>query len=255
MSRVSVIALLLLASTFAFAHDLYLVPRGRQVCAGIGETFPRSENAVTADRVEFFRLRQSGKEVPLAGKVAGSQFCASLPPAKAAIVEMAVQPRFIRLDAAKFEEYIHAEGFADVIKSRQQARREKSDGRELYSRYSKLFLGAGGEPFTRPIGHVLELVPQRDPASLHPGESLSFLVLFKGKPLPGVRISAAYAGAAIKGHNFPVSADTSPEGKASLKLDRPGLWYVRLIHMTPAFNDPDIEWRSYFCTLTFTIGK
>jgi hypothetical protein len=59
----------------------------------------------------------------------------------------------------------------------------------------------------------------------------------------------------MKGHEFPVVTRTDAEGKATLKLDRGGLWYARLIHMVPAQDDPDYQWRSFFSTMTFTVPQ
>jgi uncharacterized GH25 family protein len=42
--------------------------------------------------------------------------------------------------------------------------------------------------YQRTVGHLLELVPQRNPARLRAGEALDVLVLFKGQPQAGVEI-------------------------------------------------------------------
>ena len=42
--------------------------------------------------------------------------------------------------------------------------------------------------FKRPVGHLLELVPQQNPLALKAGAMLPVLVLFDGKPLPGAGI-------------------------------------------------------------------
>jgi hypothetical protein len=57
----------------------------------------------------------------------------------------------------------------------------------------------------------------------------------------------------LNGHEYPVTTRTDAEGRANLKLDRPGLWYARIIYMEPAQNDPEIDWRSYFSTTTFEV--
>jgi uncharacterized GH25 family protein len=174
----------------------------------------------------------------------------------AAIAEIVVHPRFIRLDAKDFDSYIEGEGFNSVIAARRQSGKTNAEGRELYSRFSKLLIGRNGNLATRPLGHVLEIVPEKDPAMLAAGEPLPVQVLFRGKPLGGVRVSAAYAGAEMKGHDFPLTAETGPDGRVLLKLDRAGLWYARLIHMVAAQDDPQIDWRSFFSTLTFEVpGK
>jgi len=164
-----------------------------------------------------------------------------------------VHPRYIRLEAKDFNSYIGGEGFAAVIAARRQNGKADAEGRELYSRFAKVVVGRGGSLATRPLGHVLEIVPEKDPATLASGEPLPVRVLFRGEPLAGVRVSAAYAGAEMKGHEFPVAAETDAEGRALLKLDRPGLWYARLIHMVAAQDDPQIDWRSFFATLTFEV--
>ena len=97
------------------------------------------------------------------------------------------------------------------------------------------------------------MVPLKNPADLMPGEALPVQVLFAGKPLAGVQIAAVYAGFKAKGHEFPVVTRTDSKGQAVLSLDRGGLWYARLIHMVPAQGDPEVDWRSFFATVTFSI--
>ncbi len=244
-----------LIAVSASAHDLYLVPgpKGR-ICAGVGENFPASQNAVSADRLELFRVRRGADAADLKGTAARELFCA--PGGKGAfIAEMVVHPRFIKLDAGDFNEYIHAEGFNQVIRAREQSGASGTPGRELYSRYAKLLLGALGASATRPLGHVLEIVPEQAPSALKPGEPLRVRVLFQGKPLADVQVAAMYAGANMKGHAFPLVTRTGSDGVATLALDRPGLWYARLIHMVPAGGDPDVDWRSFFATLTFEVPR
>lgn len=244
---------LLLAPLRLSAHDLYLTASGSQVCAGIGEAFPASENAVTADRLNLFRVHANGAASDLNGRVVTKQFCAPTPSANGYIAEMTVQPRFIRLKAKDFGGYIHGEGLTKIEAARAQRGQSDSEGRELYSRYSKLLVGPLGDSATKPLGHALEIIPQRDPSQLKAGETLPVLVLFKGKPLVDAQVSAVYANAKPKGHEYPVTTRTDGEGKASLKLDRPGPWYARIIYMEPAQNDPEIDWRSYFSTVTFEV--
>ncbi|MCI0354634.1 MAG: hypothetical protein L0099_06290, partial [Acidobacteria bacterium] len=133
------------------AHDMWLVTsvagaRGR-VCARIGEHFPLATNGVSKDRVDLFQVRTADGAKPLAGAEGKKQFCAPLPnpSATAAAAEIVVHPRFIQLDAKDFNSYIEGEGFADVIRARQQSGKTGAEGRELYSRASKLLIGKGGE--------------------------------------------------------------------------------------------------------------
>ncbi|MEO5937350.1 MAG: DUF4198 domain-containing protein, partial [Terriglobales bacterium] len=195
----------------AAAHDLYLVTdgsgAGRKVCARVGEHFPDSMNAMPANRAHLFQARNAGgaqrnsagaqKITKLTGVVeeAAKQLCAPLPGATAAdVVEMTVNPMFIRLAAKDFNGYIEGEGFKSVIAARKAKGATEGEGRELYSRYTKLLLPGAGQAGTQPLGHVLEIVPEKSPDQVKPGEMLSVRVMFRGKPLAGVRVSAVYAG-------------------------------------------------------------
>lgn len=250
----ALLILWLLLSLPAVAHDLYLVNgvtgAERRICARIGEDFPESVSAVTPDRLEVFAVRTgNGRYRKLPGKVSGRQLCAAAPTAKSFVAELVVHPRYIKLGSNIFDPYIEGEGLKHVMHARAQ-KSESVDGRELYSRYAKLVKGRGALDV---LGHTLEIVLEKDPAELNAGESLPIRVLFRGKPLADAQVAAAYAGANLKGHKYPVVARTDAEGRAALKLDRPGLWYARLIHMVPAVDDPEVDWRSFFATLTFTL--
>lgn len=239
----------------SFAHDLYLTLVGKEICAGIGENFPESQNAITADRLNSFSLRRGERSTPLTGRVNNKRFCATADVQKPAVAEMTVQPRFIKLSPKDFASYTHGEGLREVERIRGEKQQKDSDGRELYSRYTKLLSGKLGELATRALGHVLEIVPETDPSELKAGDSLRVRVLFKGKPLPDAAVSAVYSGADLKGHQYPVATRTDANGMAELKLDRGGLWYARMIYMEPVQNDPEVDWRSYFATVTFTISS
>jgi hypothetical protein len=258
--RCALLALLLTAPATLAAHDLYLVSgvagAEDQVCARIGERFPDSTNTLAANRVEHFRLLTRKQTLPLEGKAAeGNQFCAPLPAHEPAIAEMAVHPMFIRLEGKSFTEYITGEGFKHVLREREVAGEAEAPGRELYSRYAKLFLGKLGEAASRPLGHTLEIVPEVDPAEHDISQPLPVRVIYRGRLLADAQVAAVYSGAPMEGHEFPVVTRTDRAGRALLKLDRPGLWYARLIHMVPVEDDPEVHWRSFFATLTFEVKK
>jgi hypothetical protein len=42
-------------------------------------------------------------------------------------------------------------------------------------------------------------------------------------------------------------------GRASLVLDRPGLWLVKAVHMVPAPEGSGAEWESLWASLTFEL--
>jgi len=244
--------LLPLVAAAAFAHDLWMVEEKGRVLVRIGEDFPVATNGLTAERIVFLRVAEASRVSMLEGAAGEKQYAAPLPGAVSGplLVELEVKPRFITLKAPDFNRYIQGERFSEVIAARKAGGATDSPGREIYSRYSKLLVEAPGDDGHLSVvrGHRLEIVPERNPARLPSGEPVPLRVLFDGKPLAGVLVSAGPAG--MKGHQFPARATTDAEGRVGLAISSGGLWYARLIHMIPS-REPEAEWRSFFATLVF----
>jgi ketosteroid isomerase-like protein len=83
------------------------------------------------------------------------------------------------------------------------------------------------------------------------GDSLTFRVLHQGQPLAGAKLAAGYQGPT--GHKYPVWLTTDAAGRATVKFDRAGAWYVRTLHMIPTVNDAESDWESAFSTVTFEV--
>lgn len=252
-NRLGPALMLFVLSSASAAHDMWLVAgvsgAEGKICARIGERFPDTVNAPTADRVTAFQARFPDRTEKLAGTFLDKQFCAPSPADKNGIIEMIVQPRLNRIDRKRFGEFVRGEGLQHVIA--QPEADAASDVTYLYSRYSKLILGAPTfKMLSEPIGHVLEIVPLNDPSALPQGSSFRVRVMFRGRPLANAQIAAVHEGASPEAHQFPVVTRTDKDGIAELKLTRQGLWYARLIHTIRA-NDPEFEWHHFFATMTF----
>jgi len=48
---------------------------------------------------------------------------------------------------------------------------------------------------------------------------------------------------------------TDAQGRATVRLDRAGAWYVRTHRIIPTQNDSEADWQSAFSTLTFEVHK
>ncbi len=238
----------------SFAHDMWLVTgvpgAENKICARIGERFPDTVNAPTADRITTFQARFHDRIEQLSGTFADKQFCAPAPAVKSGVVEMIVQPRLNKIDRKRFAEFVRGEGLQHVIS--EPGIGAASEVSYLYSRYSKLILGTPGKlkMLSEPIGHALEIVPLNDPSALPQGSGFRVRVLFRGKPLVNAQVAAVNEGAAPEMHLFPVVTRTDKDGIAELKLTKQGLWYARLIHSIPA-DDPEFQWHHFFATMTF----
>jgi uncharacterized GH25 family protein len=100
------------------------------------------------------------------------------------------------------------------------------------------------------LGFTLELVPEKNPYSLRPGDTLPVRLLFRGQPLAGALVHAALHGQPDAG----ASARTGPDGRAKLKLSRDGFWMIKAVEMGPAPQGVDADWQSLWASLTFEMG-
>ena len=107
----------------------------------------------------------------------------------------------------------------------------------IYSEGAKL-------PDLKPL--KLVIVPQVDPLKVGPGKPLPVRVLADGKPLAGVELVGDYRGAPHE-----VSAKTDTEGRAQVMVRNEGLNIISAAVYLPVENDPNIESRGLFTSLTF----
>ncbi len=270
----------LLVAVGAAAHDTWLVPARFRVepyqtvtvALNTSEDFPTSDAAPTPDRVARFAVVtyvRSAKN-PSLGLVSTLEYTSEpgekyrvegkslvtevLPGPGLTLVTAVTHPRLIVLKPEIFHEYLTEEGLEEIVAARAARGQDKADGRERYSKVTKLALCAaeeGGADFRQPLDLRVEIVPEDNPCSLRVGGALRVRVLFQGKPLAGKWVGAGYAG--VHGHKYPVWMKTDAEGRATIPLDRSGAWFVRTLHMIPSSEFEDADWQSWFSTFTFEV--
>ncbi len=112
---------------------------------------------------------------------------------------------------------------------------------------------AGGNEFSRTLGHALEIVPQQDPSAMNAGDVMTIKVLFQGKPLPSTNVSGVYAGFSDDPGTFAYSTNTNKEGIAKIKLIHSGPWLL-LVKQKSDYPDRTVcDARSYSAALTFNV--
>lgn len=92
----------------------------------------------------------------------------------------------------------------------------------------------------------LVIVPDVDPSTLKPGQSLTVKVLSKGKPVADAQVFGDYRGAPSI-----VSGKTDAQGKASITVRNEGLNVLAVETLMPVAGDKHIDSRAYFASLTF----
>lgn len=161
---------------------------------------------------------------------------------------------YITLDADKFDEYLVEEGMEYVIAERARLGESKKPGRERYSRFLKTLIQVGanrtGNAKTR-IGARLEIVPLDNPYSKKAGDSLDVQIFFGGRPLSGKAVFADNRdGEAYSTQKL----TTDQDGRITVKLDKKGVWLVRLVYMQRCErNCGEAEWESFWGAMSFGV--
>jgi uncharacterized GH25 family protein len=247
------------------AHDMWLIPdqfilrEGRAISVRVatGDLFPASDSAVAPERVVSFKLVSASGEANASPVRTNEKFLiADVAPDQPGnyLVALALKPRFIKLAAKDFREYLEHEGLTQIITTRRRQGRSESEAREFYTKFAKALLQVGGRndnTYARVVGHRIEIVPQVNPYELKVGDTLPVNVLFEGKPLADVQVGAGYDRFGKQGFSFTTRTDNN--GLAKIPLANAGRWFVHVLHMQPAADPKEAEWESFWATLTFEI--
>jgi hypothetical protein len=168
------------------------------------------------------------------------------------VVALDERPTTIELSAKEFDAYLRAHGLDRIAKSWSRQGHENSPGELRHSRHFKtIFIrGSALDDFlTVPIGQDFEIVTLKNPYGLRPGDTLPVLLWFHGAPLTGCTISAVRW---TNGKRTTTSAVTDALGRATFKLEA-GDWLLETANVEPS-KEPDVDWRSYAATLTFSVS-
>lgn len=95
------------------------------------------------------------------------------------------------------------------------------------------------------LGQTLEIVPAVNPATLEKGQKLGVQVLYEGKPLAGVAVSANFFD------DEAAKATTDGEGRAELTVARDGLNALAVEHSVEHANKRQADTVSMFSSLVF----
>lgn len=258
--------LIYLIAAPVLAHTLYFLPvkfkvgRGETLVFSIhnGDAFPASEEAVTPERLLDCRLISRAAVTPVTDfRVLGRATHAVVKMERAGSHWLAVRtrPNSLMLPAEKFESYLREEGLEWAIDWRKQHHEGGRPGREQYTKHAKSLIVADtpSEDWRERLGLELEFVPESDPAKLKPGATLPVQLLWRGQPAANIRVERAWASGGR--HGVEIVGRTDANGRISVGVDKAGRWRLHGVALERAQGNPDVDWRSYWATLTFEVGE
>ncbi len=161
-------------------------------------------------------------------------------------------PSPVELDAAKFNQYLKDEGLDGVAEWRARHGQTSATGREIFTRCAKsLVLSGQANPKQgdRALGFTLELVTERNPYALRPGEDLPLRLMYRDRPLAGALVVARNR----LNPTEKLSARTDAAGRVHFRLKPEGMWMIKAVHMIREPEGAAADWASYWASLTFEL--
>lgn len=266
LTQAAVVAVATALAGPALAHDFWLQPDDYHVEPGarvstdllVGHGVDRSSWGQTAARVRVIKsVGPNGAErdlrPTLALRSANDQALATTFDAPGVhMLVLESSPAVSELPAPRFAMYLREEGLTPIAALRERAG-ATNPGRELYSRRAKALVrvgeGASGAAHVlRPVGLDLEIVPERDPYVVPPGERLPLRVFYAGRPLDGALVKLVDLDADEKPFAM---ARTDATGRVAFDVPREGAWLVNVVWSRPLVGDSRAEFETVFSSLTF----
>jgi len=155
-----------------------------------------------------------------------------------------------RLPAARFNDYLDAEGVTPALEARRREGVSDRDGSERYGRVAKTLVrvgeGGGGPPLT-PLGAPLEIVPEADPWS--DPTRLPVRVYWQGRPLAGALVKLTD----LAHDSEPLAAiRTDTAGRALFVLPRQTRWRLNVVWTRPLPPTAEVDFETTFSSLSFS---
>lgn len=117
------------------------------------------------------------------------------------------------------------------------------DSTQIYG-YAKALVFVQGEridaaALSRPVGHRLELVPEKNPATASVGDTIPVRVWFNGRPYAGepVEILAESVAAPQKVAGARWSGETDRQGRVQVPVTLPGVWLLVVTVLEPTTGE------------------
>lgn len=256
----AILAILVIAGAGLAAHDLWIEPSAFVTAAGkpvairlrVGADLLGDPVARDPELIDRFISVDASGETPVPGPdgvdPAG---ILRIPTSGLAIVGYSSKASRVVLPATKFNDYLKEEGLESIADLRAKRNESQSEAREEFFRCAKALISSGpaGTTGDRAIGFTLELIAERNPYALRSGEALPVRLLYKNQPLRGALVVALNK----RDPSQKVSARSGKDGRVSLVLKEPGMWLVKAVHMIPAAPARDVEWSSFWASLTFEL--
>ena len=258
---VLVVATIALSGATLFAHDMWIEPTTFAPDAGeivgvrlrvgqdmLGDPIPRDPALL-----QQFVVDDSEGRKPVVGRD-GSDPAGYVRAAAAGllIVGYHSHPSSVELPAEKFNQYLKDEGLDSIATLRTRRGQTGAAAREMFTRCAKSLVLSGPPSASQrdhALGFTLELVAERNPYALAPGQDLPVRLTYENRPLPGALVVAMNQSNPSERQ----AIRTDNDGRARFHIARSGMWLIKAVHMVEAPAGSKADWASYWASLTFAL--
>jgi uncharacterized GH25 family protein len=244
-----------------FGHDFWIEPSTFRPALGtpvqvylrVGEHFAGDPVPRNPSLIERFAVVNHGEEVALPGRY-GMDPAGEMTPASAGPHWLVYESRasFVELQPEAFHAYLREEGLEAIVGRREQLGESGKNAKEAFFRGAKSLVCAGDELAAgapAAAGLAVEIVAESDLCAARAGGWLSFRVVFRGEPVA----NALVVGLLREDPDARLTARSDAAGRVELRLERPGAWLVKAVHMVRAEAGASVDWESYWASLTFEL--
>jgi uncharacterized GH25 family protein len=253
------VAALVLSSATVAAHDLWIEPTSFTPAAGalvgvrlrVGDNLQGDPVPRDPTRIAEFVVLDASSRSAIPGRDGGDPAgLLRVTRPGLTVIGYRSHPSPLTLSGPKFTAYLKEEGLESVIALRAARRQTGQPARELFSRCAKALIVSGvpsPDAADARVGCPLELMLERNPYALGASRNVPVQLIYEGRPLAGALVVAFTRDAAAA----KFTARTGADGRVSIPVDRPGLWLIKAVHMTPATSGSGADWQSFWASTTF----
>jgi uncharacterized GH25 family protein len=248
-------ALLFAVCTSATAHEFWVEPSEFNPASGarvdvrlcVGDGFEGWALARNEQRIERFAAIGAHTEQRLLGlDGADPAGVARLETPGRHILAFESKYSLSNMQAEEFSAYLKEKGLERILAQRAQRGETQFLARDAYTRHAKALIRVGDSREStadRAVGLRLELIAE----PVRGGATRVFELLFEGRPLADALVTATRLG----GADGDLHARTDKQGRATLILERAGVWRIGAVHMIEARDKNIADWESLWASITF----
>lgn len=169
------------------------------------------------------------------------------------LISLQSSAAYVESESEVFNEYLKEDGLENIIEHRTRTNTMDEMAREYYTRYAKLLIQSGDrtdETYRKSAGLKYEIIPQKNPYDLNPGDYLPCLVLYEGQPASHTLVKVWNQ---VGNRTFLQNIYTEKDGTITFPISNSGSWMVSSVKMIRS-NYEGADYESMWASLVFGIN-